>query len=215
MSKDVRDKDDKLKTSEKNLESSENRFKELEIAFLSQSKELETIKVEAANGSLVAKEINNPVIHNVFESNKKDDGVPSIHGLIYQIGLVIDSFEKKFDLVRHSKIDDEFDAKFNDSKAEIYKLYDEYLPQIKSILKNSEKIEIVLNRLYKSLGKYQAVLGLYVQQEKAPLDSVYMKTGGLEDKINNAVSLRSEDGKHYSEVKEYVKELQWLLKENL
>lgn len=213
--KDLRDKDEKLKASENKLENSENKFKELEIAFFNQSKELDSVKVELANGSLVAKEINNPVIHNVFGNTKNDDGVPSIQGLIYQIGLILDSFDKKFDLVRHSKIEDGIDAKFNDAKAEIYKVYDEFLPQIKSILKNSEKIEIVLKRLYKSVGVYQATLEKYIQQEKAPLDSVYMKTGGLDDKIKNAVYLQSEDGKYFSDIKEYVKELRWLLKENI
>lgn len=149
------------------------------------------------------------------KEKKRVDSVPKAKNIVYQMGLILDTFDKKFESVRHSKVENGIATKFNDAKAEIYKLYDDFLPQVKSILKNSDEIEEALNELHSSTNLYQAILESYVQQENAPYDSVYMKTGGLENKTENAISLRTNNGEAYSGVRKSVSLLRKELKKNL
>lgn len=71
----------------------ENYYKELHIAYESQKKELEEIKVEMANGSVIAKTIHNPVVNNIFsDDNKKKETLNKLARLVQEVTEDINSY---------------------------------------------------------------------------------------------------------------------------
>ena len=146
---------------------------------------------------------------------KKDNAVPEVREVVYNMGMLLDKFEKNLEQVRNSAVENRIDEKFKSAFEELYKLLDEFLPMTKALLKNSDDIEETITNLNKSFVIYGATLQEFVHQKKAPLDSTYIKTGGQEKKLENEISLRSDSGKCYSDIKKYVKRLRAQLKENL
>jgi len=155
-------------------------------------------------------------IFNVFTNGKKEaEAIPEAKEIVFRMGLALNTFEKKFQMVLYSKTEENIDTKFNDAASEIYNLFDDFLPNVKSILKNSDEIAESLGRLNRSVMFYGATLQKYIQQQKAPFDSVYMKTGGREDMYKNELSLKSDNGEALSGVRKQLSLLRKQLKENL
>lgn len=72
-----------------------------------------------------------------------------------------------------------------------------------------------MSELNRAINLYKATLEVFIQQEKEPADSVCMKTCGLEDKLEKAISLRTDEGEAYFYVRKTVKLLRKQLYENL
>ena len=124
--------------------------------------------------------------------------------VIKEILELLSSFEKKFEIATHSNNLDIF----KETEFEINQIGIEYLPKIDLFLDDSEQLKDTFNELFRYSNIYRLELKDFLG---------YIKAGriGEEIVIQKEISLRTDNGKSYSQVKKYIKLFRQQLKDRL
>lgn len=127
---------------------------------------------------------------------------------IKEILDLLSSFEKKFEGARHSSDRESNLNIFKETEFELHKIGTEYLPKTDSLLDNSEQLKGTFNDLFRHSNIYGIELQDFLN---------YIKAGrvGEEFVIQKEISLRTDSGKAYSQVKKYINLFRQQLKDRL
>ena len=158
------------------------------------------------NGTGLQNPIFNAPVTFVQSSGKKKD--IETEKTIKEILELLLSFEKKFEAARHTSDRENNLAIFKETEFELHKIGTEYLPKTDSLLDDSEQLRDTFNELF----RYSNIYGLELQDFLG-----YIKAGrvGEEIVIQKEISLRTDNGKAYSQVKKYIKLFRQQLKDRL
>ncbi len=128
--------------------------------------------------------------------------------MIKEILDLLSSFEKKFETARHSSDTENNLDIFKETEFELHKIGMEYLPKIDLLLNNSEQLKGTFNDLF----RYSNIYGIELRDF---LNFIKAGKVGEEYVIQKGISLRTDNGKAYSQVKKYINLFRQELKDRL
>lgn len=144
---------------------------------------------------------------NVYQINGKKKDIES-EEIIKDILDLLSSFEKKFEMVRHSSDRENNLSIFKETEFELHKIGTEYLPKIDVFLDDSEQLKDIFNELF----RYSNIYGIELRDA---LGYIKAGRGGEELVIQKEISLRTDGGKAYSQVKKHMNLFRQQLKDRL